>query len=85
MSTDFVPIKQDLFAYIMKNVHSESKNVTEETLLFREGILDSMGFILLIEYLENKYAIKANDEDLIEDNFESIKAIELFIQNKKTT
>jgi acyl carrier protein len=69
----------------MKNVHSESKNVTEETLLFREGILDSMGFILLIEYLENKYAIKANDEDLIEDNFESIKAIELFIQNKKTT
>jgi len=52
-------------------------------MLFREGIFDSMGFVLLIDFLEEDFGIKAGDEDLIEENFESVTAITNYILRKR--
>jgi acyl carrier protein len=49
------------------------------TLIFKEGILDSMGFIKLIAFLENEFDIKILDQDLKEENFESINAISKYV------
>lgn len=42
-----------------------------------------MAFVLLIDFIEEAFAIKPGDEDLVEENFESIEAITRFIQRKK--
>lgn len=81
---DISQIEQQIFEFIDKNSHADVSKVTPQTLLFQEGIFDSMGFILLIDFLEERYRIKTNDEDLIEENFESIAAITGFIQRKQT-
>jgi acyl carrier protein len=47
-----------------------------------EGIFDSMGFILLINFIEETFGIKAKDSELLEDNFESINAIAGFVERK---
>jgi len=41
-----------------------------------------MGFIMLIAFLEEEFGIKTSDEDLIEENFESINAICDFVDRK---
>jgi acyl carrier protein len=41
-----------------------------------------MGFALLLDYLESKFKIAAEDSDLVEENFESIDAIAEFIVRK---
>jgi len=41
-----------------------------------------MGFLLLIDFIEEKYKIKTADQDLIEENFESIEAITNYIQSR---
>jgi acyl carrier protein len=74
--------EQVIFDYIKGNTLSENKDLTRETLLFREGIFDSMAFVLLIDFIEETFKIKPGDEDLIEDNFESIEAITNYIQRK---
>ena len=51
--------------------------------MFQDGFFDSMGFALLIEFLEEKFHLTASDEDLVEDNFKSIDAIADFINRKK--
>jgi acyl carrier protein len=84
MAEDKLHIEQHLFEFITNNSHSDIKKVNTQTMLFQEGIFDSMGFVLLIDFLEEKYGIKANDDELIEDNFESIAAITNFVQRKKT-
>jgi len=76
-------IEQKIFDYISKNTHFDIKKITPQTLLFREGIFDSMGFVLLIDFLESEMGVKASDEDLIEENFESVAAITGFVQKKK--
>ena len=45
--------------------------------------VDSMGFVVLITYLEEHFGVKTTDTDLVEDNFESINAITDFIIRKK--
>jgi acyl carrier protein len=87
-STDMIDnamqVKDKIFEYIYKSTHADISKITQDTLLFREGIFDSMGFVLLIDFLEENFGIKASDVDLIEENFESVKAITRYVQQKKT-
>jgi acyl carrier protein len=78
-------IENGLFDYVRKGSHGDTSKINAQTPLFKEGIFDSMGFILLVDFLEEHFGIKATDSDLIEDNFESISAITHFILRKQST
>ncbi len=75
-------MQKELFDYVKENTFKETNSLTSETMIFVEGVLDSMGFVLLLDFLEEKYNITAEDRDLIEENFESIDAIIAFVQRK---
>ena len=75
-------IKSKLFDYVKENTFKEIDSLQSSTMLFVEGILDSMGFALLLDYLETEFKISAEDSDLVEENFESIDALADFIQKK---
>ena len=75
-------IKDTLRSYIQENTFKEANLIQDDTLLFQEGFFDSMGFVLLIDFLEEKLGVKVSDEDLTEENFESINAITSFINKK---
>jgi acyl carrier protein len=57
--------------------------LTKETLLFEEGLFDSMGFMSLINFLQQDMKIQPADEDLVIENFESINAIVNYISKKQ--
>ena len=78
-------MQKDLFDYVKENTFKEITTLTSDTKLFVEGIFDSMGFVLLLDFLEEKYHVVAADEDLIEENFESIDAITEFVLKKNST
>ena len=75
-------IKEKLNQYVLNAVYVEKEKIRNDSLLFREGYLDSMGFILLITFLEEKFKIRINDNDLIEENFESIDTITSYLLRK---
>lgn len=76
-------IRNIVNGYILDTSHSDLSKLSPQTLLFREGIFDSMAFVLLIDFIEEKFGIKPSDEDLVENNFESIEAITKYIQQKQ--
>ena len=75
-------LKKELFTYVKENTFKETDSLQSDTMLFVEGLLDSMGFALLLDFLETKFQIAAEDSDLVEENFESIDAIADFITRK---
>lgn len=77
-------IEHCIFDFIGKSTHLDLNRITAETMLFQEGIFDSMGFVLLVDFLEVQFGIRASDDDLVEENFESVTAIVNYIQRKKT-
>ncbi len=43
--------------------------------LLEEGILDSLGLQQLITFLEDKYDVAIDDEDLLPENFSTVNSI----------
>ena len=76
-------IKLELIDFVKTNSFRGTNNLNENSKIFQEGIFDSMGFALLIDFLENSYGIVTNDEDMVEENFESVNAISDYIQKKQ--
>ncbi len=79
---DLTTIKDKVKGYIYQTVHVGKEKIQNNTLIFKEGYFDSMGFILLITFLEETFGIKTTDSDLLEENFESIDAISDFVVRK---
>ena len=75
-------IRNRLRKYIMKETMSNSNHLKDDTLLFEQGIFDSMGLLLLIEFLKDEFNVTTNDDELIIENFESIDSIVGFLTKK---
>ena len=75
-------VKDQIRQFIVETTFAPAEQVKNETLIFVEGVFDSMGFVSLINYIEEAFAIKAKDSELLEDNFESINAIANYIKSK---
>lgn len=69
-------------AYVLEETFADGGKIDNETMVFKEGYFDSMGFVKLVSYLENEFRIRITDEDLVETNFESINAISNFVSKK---
>lgn len=84
MEQDVLTIKQKINQYVLQNTFAEKLKIQDDSLIFKEGYFDSMGFIMLITFIEEEFALKTSDSDLIEENFESINAITSYIIRKKS-
>lgn len=83
MDIEIATVKEKIKDYIVQSSHADSNKIKDDSLIFKEGFFDSMGFIMLITFLEEEFGIKTVDSDLVEENFESINAISDFVQRKK--
>lgn len=68
--------------YIVKESFSQKEDVQCDTLIFENSLLDSMGFLFLIDFLKDEFEIDVEDNELINENFESINSISMFVFNK---
>lgn len=68
-------IKKEISEYIYKFANIKSIEVTEETDLFDVGLLDSLGIIMLLAYLNESLNINISLEDLKIENFKTISSI----------
>jgi acyl carrier protein len=75
-------IKERIRSYVYQAVHVDNEEIMDNSLIFREGYIDSMGFILMIVFIEKEFGVKTVDEDLTQDNFASINAITDYISNR---
>ena len=83
MGIDAAIVREKVKEYIQQATFVEKDKIKDDSLIFKEGYFDSMGFVVLITYLEENFGIKTSDSDLVEENFESINAIAEFINKKQ--
>ncbi|HKV25963.1 MAG TPA: acyl carrier protein [Candidatus Acidoferrum sp.] len=50
--------------------------------LLEGGVLDSLGILDLVAFIEREFQVVLSDEELLPENFESISHITAFIRNK---
>lgn len=65
-------IKQELL------FENEGVSISNDTLLL-EGILDSLGLMQLVAFLEEEFGIEVADEDVTADHFRTVADIERLV------
>jgi acyl carrier protein len=56
--------------------------ITDQEILTKNGIIDSMGIFRLVSFLEETFNVRIGDEEITHDNLESIDAIEKLVLAK---
>jgi acyl carrier protein len=73
-------IEDQLLKYFKENGGAE---VAIDTHLVEEGIIDSMGVMDLIEFIEDMYELGLDMDDLIIENFVTVNDIRNLIMSKR--
>jgi acyl carrier protein len=75
-------IIEKIRTYVLQSAYVAQEEINDGTKIFAEGYFDSMGFVMLISFLDENFDIKVTDDELIEENFESIESIACFVVRK---
>jgi len=76
--------EQEIRQFIIDNFlfgDLETELANDDSLLSR-GIIDSTGVLELMTFLEDKYAIKILDDELVSQNLDSVNGLVQFINRK---
>ena len=79
MQISIAEIENKLIEYFKEKVDTV---VDSDTLLLEEKVIDSMGVIELVAFLEATYGVEFTDDDLTVDNFKTIGSISELILSK---
>ena len=59
-----------------------TKKVGNEDPLLKNGLIDSLGILEVVTFLEKEFGIIVSDEELLPENFGSIRSLSSFVQQK---
>jgi acyl carrier protein len=54
----------------------------DDASLLREGIIDSLGVVELVEFLQSKFNVKVEQNEVRPDNFDSVAKMAAFVRRK---
>jgi acyl carrier protein len=60
----------------------DGKSLKEDTSFLEEGVVDSMGVLERIAFLEETYGIKIEDEELVPEYMDTLQNIARFLDKK---
>jgi acyl carrier protein len=77
-------IKLAVRAFLVENFmfRGDVAGVPDDASLIKAGILDSVGILLLISFMEDTYAMTVGDDEVEPENLGSVDAIAGFIVRK---
>ena len=59
-----------------------TKNVGDEDPLLKNSLIDSLGILEVVAFLETEFGFTVSDEDLLPENFGSVGSLSSFVQQK---
>jgi acyl carrier protein len=71
MITDYIKSE------IMRN---DKARIADDQDLLSEGILDSLGILQLVAYINDTFGIEVPDRDVVYENFHSVKSLDDYLQ-----
>jgi acyl carrier protein len=81
-----VEVRITVREFIIENfIIDTAEDLREEDSLLERGIIDSTGVLELVAFIEEKFGITVEDEELIPENLDTIRDIAEFIRRKTKT
>ncbi len=80
-------IEHELREFIARNLlySTEGFVYSDEDSLLREGIIDSLGVVELVEFVQKQFGVKVDQQEVIPDNFDSVARLAAYVRRKMPT
>jgi acyl carrier protein len=71
--------------YIAKNLlfSEEGYTYADDVSFLQEGIIDSLGVMELVEFVQKEFGIKVEQTEVTPENFDSVTKLAAFVKAKK--
>jgi acyl carrier protein len=78
-------VKEEIKDYILREIlgNRAEMELSSKDDILSNGMIDSMGVMQLINFIENRSGIKIPPEDMVIENFMTIEAMENYIEKRK--
>ena len=61
---------------------AQKRKIANDAPLLDGGIVDSMGILDMVTFIENEFRLTVADDEMVVENFASIAALAAFVQSK---
>ena len=69
--------------FIQEKILRSDAAISPDVLLLEQGVLDSLGLQQLVQFLESDFGVQLDDDQLLPENFESIRSVARLVDNLK--
>ena len=77
-------IAQQIRSFISRTFPGARKRaMSDDVPLLESGIVDSLGTLDVVSFLEQSFAIQVSDDELTPQNFATIRSLAAFVEEKK--
>ena len=64
---------------------ARKQQIKDSDPLLESGVLDSLGVLDLVTFVEQEFSVHVADEELVPENFQTIDRIAAFVESKSST
>ena len=77
-------VEEKLQKFILESIlnNQNERDFKESTNLIDDGIIDSLGIMKLLTFIEEAFKVQVADDDLIPENFVTTETISTLVLNK---
>ena len=75
-------VERDVREFISENYILDRQVLAADASLTNHGVLDSMGVLELIMFIEERFSVKVPDEDTLPENLDSVERIVRYVQQR---
>ena len=74
--------QKQIHDFMLAEFASERSSFSPDENLLAQGIIDSLGILKLVTFLEERFGIETTDDDLVPENFATLTLIKSFVEKK---
>lgn len=77
-------IEEKIKSFISKNLlfSDDGFGYSDEASFLQEGIVDSVGVMELVAFIEEEMHVKVDDQDITPDNFDSVSKLSAYVRRQ---
>jgi acyl carrier protein len=77
-------VTESVREFILENFPpARKRGIANDDPLLENGIVDSLGVLDIVAFIESEFGVAAVDDELVPENFRTIQRIAEFVQRKK--
>jgi acyl carrier protein len=68
---------------MQKFPQAKKRNITNQDNLLESGIIDSLGVLEIVTFLQEEFSLAVEDDELTPENFQNIHSIAQFVEQRR--